>query len=50
MCAMTDLSRWERACEDAWTAKLAEIGYFRAETGAPSPHPTRKAKKKKPQK
>ena len=34
LCAIKDLSRWERACGDALTAKLNEIGYFRAEIGA----------------
>jgi hypothetical protein len=29
-CAMNDLARWGKACEDALTAKLKEIGYFRA--------------------
>jgi hypothetical protein len=37
LCAITDLSRWERACGDAWTAKLNEIGYFKAEIGAGVP-------------
>jgi hypothetical protein len=32
-CAMTDLSRWDRACREALTAKLIEIGYFKAEMG-----------------
>ncbi len=34
ICAMADLSRWERACGDALTTKLNEIGYFGAEIGA----------------
>ncbi|MGO9114333.1 MAG: hypothetical protein ACLP9L_34385 [Thermoguttaceae bacterium] len=47
-CAMGDLSRWGKACEDALTAKLKELGHFRAETAAPPPpHPPRKAGKEK---
>ena len=37
LCAITGLARWERACGDAFTAKLNEIGYFKAEAGAGSP-------------
>ena len=37
LCAMKDLSRWEKACGDALTAKMTEIGYFKAETGAGVP-------------
>ena len=33
-CAMNDLSRWERACGDALTAKLTEIGHFQAKSEA----------------
>lgn len=34
-CALGDLSRWGKACEDAFTAKLKEIGHFQAETDTP---------------
>lgn len=30
LCAMGDLARWGRACEDAWTAKMNERGDFSA--------------------
>ncbi len=43
-CAMGDLSRWGKACEDAFTAKLKETGHFRAESQS-TPQPTRKTKK-----
>ena len=46
-CALTDLSRWGKACEDSFTDKLKEVGYFKAETAAPPPHPARKAGKAK---
>ena len=46
-CALGDLSRWGKACEDAFTAKLKETGHFRAEAQSPPPHPTRKTKKVK---
>ena len=34
-CSMGDLSRWGKACEDAFTDKLKEVGYFKAESGTP---------------
>ena len=37
MCALTDLSRWAKACGDGLTAKLQEIGYFKAEVEARVP-------------
>ena len=43
LCAMTDLSRWEKACGDALTAKLNEIGYFKAEIGGGVPPPCQHA-------
>jgi hypothetical protein len=46
-CALGDLSRWGKACEDAFTAKLKATGHFRAETEALPPHPARKAGKTK---
>jgi hypothetical protein len=48
-CALGDLSRWGKACEDALTDKLKEIGYFKAEHGAPA-HPPKKTAKKKSRK
>ena len=33
-CAMADLSRWEKACRDALTHKLVEVGYFKAQREA----------------
>jgi hypothetical protein len=32
-CSLDDLGRWARACEDALTGKLKDIGYFQAESG-----------------
>jgi hypothetical protein len=32
-CSLRDLGRWARACEDAWTDKLKDIGYFKAASG-----------------
>ena len=29
-CALDDLSRWGKACEDAFTERLIEMGHFRA--------------------
>ena len=46
-CALDDLSRWGKACEDAFTARLIEMGHFRAQTVAPPAHPTRKEGKEK---
>ena len=43
-CALGDLSRWGKACEDALTAKMLEIGYFEAEAAVQS-HPRKAAKK-----
>ena len=40
-CAMGDLSRRGKACEDSFTSKLKDIGYFKAETAAPPPRPAR---------
>ncbi len=37
LCAVKDLSRWEKACGDALTAKLTEIGCFKTEIGAGVP-------------
>ena len=52
-CAMGDLARWGKACEDAFTAKLKEMGHFRAE-GTPSARAAKAAPKavkaKKPRK
>jgi hypothetical protein len=44
-CAMTDLARWGKACEDALTTRLVEMGHFRAQA-APA-HPPRKTGKEK---
>jgi hypothetical protein len=44
-CALGDLCRWGKACEDALTGKLKEIGYFRAEAAPPAMHKTAKVKK-----
>jgi hypothetical protein len=44
-CAMGDLSRWGKACEVAFTEKLKETGYFKAEAGTPPPKPARPAAK-----
>jgi hypothetical protein len=45
-CAMGDLSRWGKACEDALTDKLKDLGHFRAEAAAPPP-PRKAGKGKK---
>ena len=29
-CAMRDLTRWGKACEEAWNEKLVELGQFKA--------------------
>ena len=34
-CALNDLARWGKACEDAFTARLKEMGHFRAAEEAP---------------
>jgi len=34
-CALGDLARWGKACEDAFTERLKEMGHFRAESGTP---------------
>jgi len=46
-CALGDLARWGKACEDSLTLKMQEIGYFKAEGIAPAAHPARKAVKAK---
>ncbi len=46
-CAMGDLARWGKACEDALTGRLIEGGFFRAEPEAPARHPPRKTGKAK---
>jgi hypothetical protein len=49
-CALSDLSRWGKACEDAFTLKLQETGHFRAEAGTTPPRqarPPQKAEKEK---
>ena len=38
-CAMGDLARWGKACEDALTGRLIEGGFFRAEPEAPRAPP-----------
>ena len=43
-CAMGDLARWGKACEDALTGKLKETGYFQAE-GVAAPRAARPAPK-----
>ena len=45
-CAMADLARWGKACEDALTDKLKDLGHFRAEAAAPPP-PRKAGKGKK---
>jgi hypothetical protein len=45
-CALADLGRWAKACEDAFTDKLKEMGHFKAEGVAP-PHPQQKGVKAK---
>ena len=50
-CSMGDLSRWGKACEDALTIKLKEMGHFKAQSQAAAPHPPKKAgSRKKPRK
>ena len=47
-CAMGDLARWGKACEDALTGRLIEGGFFppsRRPRGAHPPRKTGKAKK-----
>ena len=46
LCALGDLSRWGKACEEAFIARLKESGHFRAGREALPPHPPRKARKK----
>jgi hypothetical protein len=41
-CALDDLSRWGKACEDAMTGKLKEIGHFKAEGTISRMHPPAK--------
>jgi len=43
-CSLGDLSRWGKACEDAFTGKLKEIGHFKAKI-TPSPRKAGKDKK-----
>src|SRR5271169_181253 len=40
-CAMGDLARWGKACEDALTSTLIDGGFFRAEA-VPAPKTPRK--------
>ncbi len=44
-CAMGDLARWGKACEDALTGKMQEVGYFKAEGSPPLPKFARPAQK-----
>jgi hypothetical protein len=44
-CALGDLSRWGKACEDALTSKMLEIGYFEAESSSHSTSHRKAAKK-----
>ncbi len=46
-CALGDLLRWGKACEDAFTERLKEMGHFRAEESALPPRPAQKAAKAK---
>jgi hypothetical protein len=46
-CAMADLSRWAKACEDAYTLKLQEVGHFKAAAETPAHRPPRKTGKEK---
>jgi hypothetical protein len=46
-CALGDLSRWGKACEDALTAKLQEQGHFRAAGAVAPPSSQRKPAKRK---
>jgi hypothetical protein len=46
-CAMGDLSRWGKACEDAFTIKLKEVGHFRAEGPAHAARSAAKAGRRK---
>ncbi len=48
-CALGDLSRWGKACEDALTDKLQEMGHFRAAAANPPP-PRKTGRAKKPRK
>jgi hypothetical protein len=51
LCALGDLSRWGKACEDAFTGKLIEMGHFKAEIEAAPPRiPRKTGKEKKPRK
>jgi hypothetical protein len=45
-CAMGDLTRWAKACEDAYTLRLKEMGHFKAQ-GAPPRKVSKSVKKKK---
>ena len=40
-CALGDLARWGKACEDSLTDKMKETGYFKAEGGTPAPRAAR---------
>jgi len=44
-CALGDLCRWGKACEDALIATQKEMGYFRAAADAPPPRTARKPAK-----
>jgi hypothetical protein len=47
-CALDDLCRWGKACEDALTSTQKEMGYFRAEAGSSAaPRKAAKAEKAK---
>jgi hypothetical protein len=50
-CALDDLGRWGKACEDAFTDKLKDMGHFKAEGAAPPiSHPRKGVKAKKSRK
>ena len=46
-CAMEDLSRWGKACEDALTGRLKEMGHFKAEVELEIPRRSPKAGREK---
>ncbi len=49
LCSLQDLSRWGKACEDAFTGQLMAMGHFKARVEFPPPpappHKAAKAKK-----
>ena len=49
-CALGDLSRWGKACEDSFTAELVAMGHFKAQVEAAPPRPQKAGKAKKPRK